>query len=126
MHGFTFLVLATVAGIGFTATAPKAKAQVGVEIGVALSAPTATMTPRRITVLRLATTVQNGLTGTDSLALVRGSMALMNSRVTWITGYIQSTATRAQRQNAARKPSRQSVSIVRISKETKCEMDVGT
>lgn len=39
MHGFTFLVFAAAAGIGLTATAAKADAQVGVEIGVAPDCP---------------------------------------------------------------------------------------
>lgn len=39
MRGFTFLVFAVVAGIGFTANAPKAQAQVNVEIGVAPACP---------------------------------------------------------------------------------------
>jgi hypothetical protein len=39
MRGLTFLVLAAVAGIGFTATTPKAKAQVSVDIGVAPDCP---------------------------------------------------------------------------------------
>lgn len=39
MRGFTFLVLAAVAGIGFTTTAPKAVAQVSVDIGVAPECP---------------------------------------------------------------------------------------
>jgi hypothetical protein len=39
MRGFTFLVLAGIAGIGFIATAPKAEAQVGVSIGVAPECP---------------------------------------------------------------------------------------
>jgi hypothetical protein len=38
MRGYTFLVLAAVAGIGFT-TAPKARAQVSVAIGVAPDCP---------------------------------------------------------------------------------------
>jgi hypothetical protein len=39
MRGFAFVLIAAVAGIGFTATAPNAKAQVGVEIGVAPDCP---------------------------------------------------------------------------------------
>ena len=39
MRGFTFLLVAAVAGIGFTATTPKAVAQVGVDIGVAPDCP---------------------------------------------------------------------------------------
>jgi hypothetical protein len=39
MRGFTFLLLATVAGIGFTMTTPKAQAQVSVDIGVAPDCP---------------------------------------------------------------------------------------
>jgi hypothetical protein len=39
MRGFTFLVLAGVAGIGFIATAPKAEAQGSVAIGVAPECP---------------------------------------------------------------------------------------
>lgn len=39
MRGSTFLVLAAVAGIGFTASAPKAEAQVSVAIGVAPECP---------------------------------------------------------------------------------------
>jgi adenylate kinase len=39
MRGFTFLVLAAVAGIGFTTITPKAEAQVNVEIGVAPDCP---------------------------------------------------------------------------------------
>jgi hypothetical protein len=41
MRGFAFLVVAAVAGIGFTASAPKAQAQVsvGVNIGVAPDCP---------------------------------------------------------------------------------------
>src|ERR1700691_6713679 len=39
MRGFTFLVVAAVAGIGFTAMAPKAEAQVSVDIGVAPECP---------------------------------------------------------------------------------------
>src|ERR1700693_5401081 len=39
MRGFTFVLLATVAGIGFMATAPKADAQVSVNIGVAPECP---------------------------------------------------------------------------------------
>jgi hypothetical protein len=39
MRGFTFMVLAGVAVIGFTATTPKAKAQVNVSIGVAPECP---------------------------------------------------------------------------------------
>ncbi|HEY1754662.1 MAG TPA: hypothetical protein VGG72_04655 [Bryobacteraceae bacterium] len=39
MRGFAFLVLAGVAGIGFTATAPKAQAQVNIDIGVAPDCP---------------------------------------------------------------------------------------
>ena len=39
MRGLTFLVLAAVAGFGFTATAPKAEAQVTVAIGVAPDCP---------------------------------------------------------------------------------------
>jgi hypothetical protein len=39
MRGFTLVLLATVAGIGFMATAPKAEAQVAVDIGVAPDCP---------------------------------------------------------------------------------------
>jgi hypothetical protein len=39
MRVFTFLVLASVAGIGFTVTTPKAQAQVSVAIGVAPDCP---------------------------------------------------------------------------------------
>ena len=39
MRGLTFLVLTAVAGIGFTATIPKAEAQVSVDIGVAPECP---------------------------------------------------------------------------------------
>ena len=39
MRGFTFLLLAGVAGIGFTAATPRAQAQVAVEIGVAPQCP---------------------------------------------------------------------------------------
>jgi hypothetical protein len=39
MRGFTSVVLAAVAGIGFTASAPKADAQVNVDIGVAPECP---------------------------------------------------------------------------------------
>ncbi len=39
MRGFRFLVLAAVAGLCFTATAPKAEAQVTVSIGVAPDCP---------------------------------------------------------------------------------------
>jgi hypothetical protein len=39
MRGFAFLVVAAVAGIGLVTTAPKAQAQVGVEIGVAPECP---------------------------------------------------------------------------------------
>ena len=39
MRGFTFLVLAGVAGIGFVAISPKADAQVSVEIGLAPECP---------------------------------------------------------------------------------------
>ena len=39
MRGFTFLLLAAVVGIGFTPTAPKAQAQVSVDIGVAPDCP---------------------------------------------------------------------------------------
>jgi len=39
MRGFAFLVLAAGALIGFTASAPQAQAQVGVEIGVAPDCP---------------------------------------------------------------------------------------
>jgi len=39
MRGFTFLALAAVAAIGLTATAPKAQAQVTVDIGVAPECP---------------------------------------------------------------------------------------
>ncbi len=39
MRGFTFLALAAVAGIGFMATAPKAEAQVSVNIGLAPECP---------------------------------------------------------------------------------------
>jgi hypothetical protein len=39
MRGFSFLVFAAVAVIGFTANSPKAQAQVNVEIGVAPACP---------------------------------------------------------------------------------------
>lgn len=39
MRGFAFVLLAAVAGIGFTATAPRAQAQVSVNIGVAPNCP---------------------------------------------------------------------------------------
>jgi hypothetical protein len=39
MRGFAFLVLTAIAGIGFTASAPKAAAQVSVDIGVAPECP---------------------------------------------------------------------------------------
>jgi len=39
MRGFTFLMLAAVAGIGFTASTPKARAQAVVEIGTAPDCP---------------------------------------------------------------------------------------
>ncbi len=39
MRGFRFLALAAFVGIGLTATAPRASAQVGVEIGVAPDCP---------------------------------------------------------------------------------------
>src|ERR1039457_1021620 len=39
MRGFTFLVLAAVAGVGFITITPKAEAQVNVEIGVAPVCP---------------------------------------------------------------------------------------
>jgi hypothetical protein len=39
MRGFTFVVLAAVAGMGFTASTPKAQAQVAVEIGTAPDCP---------------------------------------------------------------------------------------
>ena len=39
MRGFEFIVLTAVAGIGFVATAPKAEAQVSLNIGVAPECP---------------------------------------------------------------------------------------
>jgi hypothetical protein len=39
MRGFTFLLLAGVAGIGFTAATPRAQAQVAINIGVAPQCP---------------------------------------------------------------------------------------
>ena len=39
MRGITFLMLAAVAGIGFTTSSPKAQAQVAVEIGTAPDCP---------------------------------------------------------------------------------------
>jgi hypothetical protein len=39
MRGFTFLLLAAVAAIGFTATTPNAQAQVGVDVTVAPNCP---------------------------------------------------------------------------------------
>jgi len=39
MRGFTFLLLAGVAGIGFTAATPRAQAQVAIDIGVAPQCP---------------------------------------------------------------------------------------
>src|SRR6202451_792344 len=39
MRGFAFLLLTAVAGIGLTATTPKAQAQVAVEVGVAPDCP---------------------------------------------------------------------------------------
>ena len=39
MRGFVFIGLAAIAGIGFMATTPKARAQVAVEIGVAPECP---------------------------------------------------------------------------------------
>src|ERR1700683_4953177 len=39
MRGFTLLLVAAVAGIGLTATAPKAGAQLSVDIGVAPECP---------------------------------------------------------------------------------------
>jgi hypothetical protein len=39
MRGFTFLFVAAVVGIGFTANTPKAQAQVAVEIGTAPDCP---------------------------------------------------------------------------------------
>jgi hypothetical protein len=39
MRGFAYLVVAAVAGIGITATAPRAQAQVAVDIGVAPDCP---------------------------------------------------------------------------------------
>ena len=39
MRGFTFLLVAAVALFGFTAAAPRAEAQVGVEVGVAPECP---------------------------------------------------------------------------------------
>jgi len=39
MRGFTFLILAAVAGCCLTATVPKAEAQVSVNIGVAPDCP---------------------------------------------------------------------------------------
>jgi hypothetical protein len=39
MRGFTFLVLAAVAGLGFSTSTPKAEAQVSVEIGAAPDCP---------------------------------------------------------------------------------------
>jgi len=39
MRGFAFVLLGAVVGIGFTATAPKAQAQVAVEVGAAPDCP---------------------------------------------------------------------------------------
>jgi hypothetical protein len=39
MRGFTFIVLAAVAGVGYTAAIPKAEAQVSINIGVAPECP---------------------------------------------------------------------------------------
>jgi hypothetical protein len=39
MRGFSYVLLAAVAAIGLTATAPKAEAQVGIEVGVAPECP---------------------------------------------------------------------------------------
>jgi hypothetical protein len=39
MRGLTFLALAAVAGIGLTASAPRAEAQIGINIGVAPECP---------------------------------------------------------------------------------------
>jgi len=39
MRGFTFIMLAAVAGIGFAVTIPKAEAQVAIDIGVAPECP---------------------------------------------------------------------------------------
>ena len=64
MRGFTFLLLAAVAGIGFTVTTPKAEAQVASKSEQPLNVPMATMTSLLITVLPLAITVRNGLTET--------------------------------------------------------------
>jgi hypothetical protein len=64
MRGFTFLMLGAVAAIGFTATTPKAEAQVNIAIGVAPDCAYGTMTPLLMAVPLLVTMVQNGLTGT--------------------------------------------------------------
>ena len=124
MRGFTFLVLAAVAGIGFTATTPKAEAQVGIDIGVAPECPMATMTLSLMTVLPLATMAQNGLMGTPFAGpWFHGSSDFqgdVNNRLHPDHGYKGPTPKRGEKAE----PSKQVDSA--HSKEMKLGMDEGT
>jgi len=82
MRVFTVLVLAAVAGIGFTTTTPKAEAQVGIAVGVAPDCPYGYYDVAPYNCAPLATMVQNGLMGTASLALAHGFMGLVSFRAT--------------------------------------------
>ena len=82
MTGFKLVVLTAVAGCFLMVAAPKATAQIAVEIGLLPIAPMATMTPLLMAVLPTATTARNGLRAVSSLALALGFMAMTTSKAT--------------------------------------------
>jgi len=75
MRGFSFVVLAAVAGIGLTVTAPKAEAQVGVAIGVAPECPYGYYDVAPYNCAPTGYYGPSGLTATASLALAHGFTA---------------------------------------------------
>ncbi len=75
MNRFKYLVLAAVAGIFFTVTAPKIGAQVsvGINIGAAPACPYGYYDVALMAVLPMATTARNGFRVVFSSALARVS-----------------------------------------------------
>ena len=82
MQGFKFLTLTAVAGLCFAASAPKAQAQVSVEIGAAPQCPYGYFEAAPYGCAPTATMAPTGLQAASLLVQARGFMALPTLKVT--------------------------------------------
>jgi hypothetical protein len=126
MRGFAFLLLTAVAGIGLTATTPKAQAQVAVDVGVAPDCPYGYYDVPPYDCAPAGYYGPEWFSGGIFIGAGPWFHGASNFHGYVDNHSIRTTAIRVHCQNAARKPSPQSAWMRRILKATRCATDAAT